>query len=114
MDDLKDLREIAYFGIAFAQAGEKSLADKKFSLGDAANFWEPISMLGEAVDGGKDAYTQWIGATDDQKARLIDDCKEKFDLENDGIEEFFESCMDSTLSLVKTFQLGKKAFTSAE
>ena len=101
---LKEFGEILDLGISFGHAVSESLEDGEITYTDAFNFAAPLMKIAPAIEDGLNAWDEYKSASDADKEALKAYFVDKFDIDNDAIEEKIEDAMKWALSTIDYVQ----------
>ncbi len=91
--ELKEVKEILLFSIAFGKGVEQSLKDDKFTWDDVPNFMPAFMQLIPALTNLEGAKLELLAASKEDIAELQAFVKEELDLENDQLEGLIEASL---------------------
>ncbi len=105
----KELTELVDFGLGFGNALGKSFADDgKLTLSDAANFAGLIFSAPVAFQGISEVPAELADLSNQERDELYEHVQDKFEIENDDVEDFVESAIEFGLMGVQLFNKFKK------
>lgn len=96
---MKELKEAVCFGVSLLEAVFDSLEDGKFDFTDLIKLWDPISRLGDAVEGSSKILGEIMAMDEAAKRSLMDEVKKDFDIADDVLEARIEGAIQLILGI---------------
>lgn len=98
---MKNLKELASFGIEMAKTYDVAMLDGKFQLTDLMLFIPVIMKSHEAFKDIKQISEEWKNSSFEQKQMFAKEVEQEFDIKNDKAEAIIESSILVLLHLDK-------------
>jgi len=98
---IEETKDLLDWGFVTFNAIGKATADGKVTLTDFPYFVPAISKAASAFGGIQAVAAEMLDLDDEESAELLEFARQRFDLENDRLEELIIETLDATLTLYK-------------
>jgi hypothetical protein len=109
---MKETTDLAMSGAALANGIGAAVGDDgKIDLTDFGHFMDFMGTIPAAATGAQNIPGEIAAMTSEQRDKLVEDVKDRFDIPQDRVEAFVERCLDWALSTAKLVEEGKAVFS---